>query len=621
MERRLAAIVAADVVGYTRLVRADEEGTVKALQTVRSDRVEPLIADHRGRIANTAGDSLLLEFRSVVDALRCAIAIQKSMADWNSTRPEDRQIQFRIGINLGDVLEQGDDLLGDGVNVAARLESIAAPGGITLSGAAHEQVRDRVDANFVDEGPQTLKNLPAPVHVYSVNPNQPSVGTAAPPKRRARAAMTLGLAILLTLVGTGVWWMSPWWQEDNQFQSLPTKAPGDDTPSIAVLPFTNMSDDDAQQYFSDGLTEDVITDLSKVSSLFVIARGSSFKYRSPELDLRQVGRELGVSHLLTGSVRKSGELVRISAQLVEVATGKHIWGARYDGGMVKVFALQDEVTEKIVNALEVKLTDSEKQSIGRPYTTSVEAYDQFLRGRQEISRFNRVGNLASRSFFERAIQLDPGFANAAAFLAWSYLRGYSFGWDEDPERSLKKAADLAESAVAMDETKSVPYMVRGIVQLYQLQHAGAVASVERSLELNPNYADSHAMLAFILNYAGFPDKAEKSIKTAMRFNPHHSYLYLNVLGQSLFLLGRYDEAAQIFASAASSNPADTQVNLWLAASKAQAGQIEEAEWAISELLAQNDNYTITGVVDRLPFKDPKQADVLAHALRQAKLPQ
>jgi adenylate cyclase len=621
LERRLAAIVAADVVGYTRLVRTDEEGTVNALQTVRSDRIEPLIVDHRGRIANTAGDSLLLEFRSVVDALRCAIAIQKSMADWNSTMPEGRQIQFRIGINLGDVIEQRDDLLGDGVNVAARLESIAAPGGITLSGAAYEQVRDRVDANFVDEGPQTLKNIPAPVHVYSVGPNQHMVGPALRPKRWAYAAMTLGLAIFLALAVAGIWWMSPWWQGDSQPRSSPMTTPSDDKPSIAVLPFTNMSEDDAQQYFSDGLTEDVITDLSKVSGLFVIARGSSFKYRGPEMDLPQVGRELGVSHLLTGSVRKSGELVRISARLIEVATGKHIWGARYDGGLVKVFTLQDEVTEKIVNALEVKLTDSEKQSIGRPYTTSVEAYDQFLRGRQEIGRFNRVGNLASRSFFERAMQLDPGFANAAAFLAWSYLRGYSFGWDEDPERSLKKAANLAEAAVAMDETKSVPHMVRGIIQLYQLQHAEAVASVERSLDLNPNYADSHAMLAFILNYAGFPDKAEKSIKTAMRFNPHHSYLYLNVLGQSLFLLGRYDEAAQLFAGAASSNPADTQVNLWLAASKAQAGQIEEAEWAVSELLAQNYNYTIAGVVGRLPFKDQRQADAIAHALRQAKLPE
>jgi adenylate cyclase len=613
--RKITAIVAADVVGYSRLVAMDEEGTLTAYRACRDELIDPEIARFRGRIANTAGDSLLIEFPSVVDALRCMITIQRGMAERNSGKAGDRRIELRVGINVGDVVAHGDDLLGDGVNIAARLEGLADPGGISISSIAYQQVRDRVDVGFRDLGKKRLKNIPAPVHAYSVDLDQGNNTRSSRTRLLPRHILPATLAMLLVAVVAGLWVVNT--PAPSGVRDPRTAVPESrDKPSIAVLPLRNLSNDPEQSYFSDGITTDLITDLSKLSGLVVIASDSSFQYRDREGEVGNVGRELGASHILTGSVRKAGDFIRVSAQLVEVSSGNHVWADRYDRELKDVFAVQDEVTAKIIEALQVQLTADESTKLQGSYKGSVEAYDLFLRGRREHSRFNREGNIASRDYFEKAIDKDPEFGEAFAFLAWTYARGFLLAWDDDPEAALRTASELARRAVSLDES-GTSQSVLGLVQLYRFEHAEAVASLETSLELNPGNADSHAMLAFILNFAGLPEKSEALIATAMQLNPRHTYMYYNVLGQGRFLLEKYDDAVNYFLRAIERNPEDAQVRMWLASSYAQAGRIDEARWEVQELLSQNPGYTLDLATRRLPFKNPNHLATFVDGLERA----
>ncbi len=613
--RKITAIVAADVVGYSRLVAKDEEGTLSAYRAHREELIDPEIERFRGRIANTAGDSLLIEFPSVVDALRCTLAIQRGMEERNAGKPVDRQIRLRIGINVGDVVAHGDDLLGDGVNIAARLEGMANPGGICISSIVYEQVRDRVEVGYIDLGRRSLKNIPTPVQVYSVALDERVTARAPGTLSQRRLTGFFALALLLLAIGAGLWFSrSPAPQDNDEASSAVT--PGSEKPSVAVLPLRNLSNDPEQSYFSDGITTDLITDLSKLSGLVVIASDSTFQFRDREAEVGSVGRELGASHILTGSVRKAGDFIRVSAQLVEVDSGNHVWADRWDRELRDVFAVQDEVTAKIIEALQVQLTEVESSNLRRTYTSSVEAYDLFLRGRREHSRFNREGNIAARDYFEKAIEKDPDFGEAYALLAWTYARGFLFAWDDDLEASLRTASELAQHAVELDKSGTTQVAL-GIVQLYQSEHAKAVASLEASLELNPGFADSYAMLAFILNFAGLPEKSEALIASAIRLNPHHTYMYYNVLGQGRFLMQKYDDAIESFTRAIERNPEDAQVRMWLAASYAQAGRLDAARWEVQELLSQNPDYTLDLATRRLPFKNPSHLDRLVEGLHLA----
>lgn len=621
VKRKLTTIMAADVAAFSRMVAENEEDTIAALRTHRSERIDPVIHSNGGRIANTAGDSLLVEFPSVINAVRCAIEIQDKMVKWNREVSHGQRIVFRIGLHLGDVIEQGRDLLGDGVNIAARLENIAEPGGIVVSSAVYEQVSGRIDASFSDLGKQTLKNMPGPVHAYAVNLNSSPANATSGSSGKIKVLTFSAIVAAFFVVGEFIWWaagMGEWitnpWSQGARLVIQGNK------PSIAVLPFVNRSGDKSQEYFSDGLTADIITDLSMVSGLFVIAQGSSFQHRGRELDVVNVGRKLGVSHMLTGSVRSAGGHIRINVQLIETKSGKHIWGARYDGELKEVFTLQDKITEKIVNALEVKLTDGEKVTIRHAVTNSVEAYDEFLKGRREFGRASKQGNEAAKPFFKRAIELDPQFADAHALLAWTYLRGSLFSGGQDPDNSLVQAERIAKHAVKLGKNRGVPYLVLGLVQLFQLKHLEAISSVERALALNPNDANGYATLAFVLNYAGFPEKAEKLIETAIRLNPQHPYRYFNIRGQAYFLLGRYKQAVEQLSLARSRNPNDAQVMTWLAAAEALVGNADEAKWIVEELLSQDPGYTIKKAVVRFPFKNRKQVDRLASGLRKAGLP-
>ena len=455
--RKLAAIVAADVVDYSRLTGQDEEGTVRALRAHRQEFIDQTIVDYGGRIANTAGDSLLVEFSSVVDAVRCSIAFQEGMARRNSGVATDRQIRFRIGINIGDVIAQDDDLLGDGVNIAARLESISEPGGILLSDDAYRQVRKRIDGKFVNGGARALKNIAEPVIVW-------------------RWTVT-GAGDVSDLASSG----GP---TAVKALSLP------DRPSIVVLPFDNMSGDAEQEYFSDGMSEDIITDLSKVSELFVIARGSAFVYKGKAGNIPEICAALGVRFALEGSVRKAGNRVRINAQLIDRLSGGHIWAERYDREITDIFDVQDDVTQKIVSGLKVQLSAKEKSLIVESGARNVGAHDYFLKGRQLLFGANRDADMFKQvnAYFHDAIKLDPDYASAYAGLGMAYALDFQNHWSEKSETSLDRAELFTSQAIDRDDNDAFAHYVGAVVAMFRKDFDRWTAEVDKALALSPNFA-------------------------------------------------------------------------------------------------------------------------------------
>jgi adenylate cyclase len=624
-ERQLAAILMADVAGYSRLTQTNEDETF--LNVRHSLKLfTDICVEKQGEVIGYRGDSILAIFSSARNALQSALDAQKKFYELNKKKEDDQKIVFRIGLNLGDIICQKNDVFGDDVNIASRIESLAPVGGISISGSFYDAVSSKVPYEFLFRGEQKVKNISAPVRVYDVvhenlnaTSNQKSGSDKFVSANWLRSSIVM-LFVIFAAAGVFYFLASP---ERSSKTAAATQVETHEKqkPSIAVLPFSNLSNDPEQVYFSDGISEDLITDLSKVSGLFVIARASSFRYRQQELDLHTISEELNVKYLVTGSVRKLGSVIRISAQLLEISTGKQIWGDRYDRPVEDIFALQDEVIKQIVAGLEVQLTDKEQSSLTKKLTSSVEAYDYFLKGRNEHSRLSSVGNQASKAFFEQAIAIDPNFADAYAFLAWAYARDYLFEWSSDPEAALQQAVKLIEKAIEINPRRNFVLDVYGVISLFQGKHIEAVSAVEKAISINPNHADSHAMLAFILNYAGRPEKSAEIMKTAIQLNPLHTYMYLYVLGTSQFLRSRYEDAVLSFSDAVSRNPEDNQIRLWLAASYALMGNIEDAEWQVFEILADNPEYSIKDVRERIPFKNPEHLEKLSEGLRRARLPE
>ncbi|KRB22011.1 guanylyl cyclase [Mesorhizobium sp. Root695] len=582
--RRLVAILAADVVGYSRLASADEDRTLARLRALRSDLIDPTIAVHHGRVIKRTGDGALVEFRSVVDAVRCAVEIQNVMVERNAGVPQDRRIEFRIGIHLGDVVEESDgDLMGDGVNIASRLEGVAAPGAICLSEDAYRQVKARLDLSVSDLGSTQLKNIAEPIRVYSLQ-----VGSA-----ETKAAATSQTAT------------------SRPATAAPPKL------SIAVLPFANMSGDAEQDYFADGISEDIITALSKLSQLFVIARNSSFTFKGQNVHVQEVGTKLGVRHVLEGSVRKSGNRVRITAQLIDAISGGHLWAERFDRDLTDIFAVQDDVTQQIVGALALNLTEDAPQRRAPEHPRDSEAYDCFLRGRELWHRLTKDTNVAARELLQRATELDPKFASAYAFLALTHGIDYLNRWVASPPESMAQAEEAATRAVTLDDSDPWAHWALAIAKLYTRRHDEAIDEVERALVLNPNFAEAHVCLGEAMYYSGRSEEALDSFARGKTLNPYFPDVLLHFQALASFQLERYEEAVDLLLQRLARNAATDVSRALLAASYGHLGRLEEARAAWQEVLRVNPDYSLEYRRKVLPYKNPADFELMVDGLRKA----
>ena len=560
---------------------ADEAGTLSELNALRRDIVDPTIANHDGRIVKLIGDGALVEFASVVDAVECAVAIQQAMAQRNAHRPEDRRIVFRIGIDVGDIIIEGDDIYGDGVNVAARLEGLAEPGGICISNSVREQVLNKVPISFADLGEKTVKNIERPIRVYYVVLNDTSVVTAP-----LVAATT-----------------------------VPAQA---QRKSIAVLPFVNMSGDAEQEYFADGISEDIMTALSKISGLFVIARNSSFTFKGQAVHVADVGKKLGVRFVLEGSVRKAGNRVRITAQLIDAASAGHIWAERFDRELTDIFAVQDEVTKEIVAALALNLTSSEQQQLASDAPHNPEAYDFFLRGRELWHLQTRETNAEARATLHRAIELDPNFAPAYALLAIAHMRDYLNQWSASPSSSLEEGHKAALESVARNDRDHYAHWALGSIHLWQRRHAEAESELEKALALNPGFPLAHVILGLVFHYSGRSERALDCFERAITLDPY-SDIYLHFQAQAYFQLGRYEKVAEVLKRRLTRNPNTDISRVLLAACFGHLGQVEDARAQWQEALRVNPNYSLEHRRNVLPYKNPSDFELLVDGLRKAGL--
>jgi adenylate cyclase len=550
-QRRLTVIVSVDVVGYSKLIGVDDIGTLEAMQLHRAELIDPLITRYGGHIFKTTGDGLLIEFPSVINAIQCAVNIQREMAHREIAVSKDRRIVYRIGINLGDVIHKDGDIFGDGVNVAARIEALADPGGVFITRTVFEHVSGKCDFLFEDLGEHEVKNISQPVHVFRVllEPMHSSKGTTKTPIRVQKKLKNTQLAmaiIFIAGIAATVGWLRPWTQghestsQDKIAQIQATK------PSIAVLPFANISDDEKQEYFSDGITEDLITDLSKISGLFVIARNSTFAYKGKSVGLRQVAKELGVRYILEGSVRKAGQRVRINAQLIDATTGGHMWADRYDGDLNDVFGLQNKVTAKIVTVLAVKLTAGEQERIVLKETSNTEAYDTFLKGWEHYQRQSPENFRKAIALFEGAINLDLKYSRAYAALSATYWQVWRRTWfGELGLGGVHAPQFLAEEFLEKAMLDPTPLALQTATSMLAQQgrHADAINEGERAIALDPNDANSYISLAGALSLAGQFEKALELIEWAKRLNPHYPPSYLYELGLTRLGMEQFDQAA------------------------------------------------------------------------------
>jgi adenylate cyclase len=567
VERRLAAIMAADIAGYSRLMGIDEEGTLRQLKAHRKELVDPKIIEHRGHIVKTTGDGMLVEFISVVDAVRCAVDIQRSMAERNAEVPSETRIQFRIGINVGDIISDDNDIYGDGVNVAARLEALADPGGIDVSRNVHDQVRDKLSFSFEDLGEQTVKNIARPIGVHRIDLTE-NIGPAV---------------VKSTTV-------------------VPKSELASSRPSIAVLPFTNMSGDPEQEYFADGISEDIITALSKLHWFFVIARNSSFTYKGKAVDVKRVAHELGVRYVLEGSVRKGGNRVRITSQLIDAATSNHIWADRYDGELTDVFALQDEITEKVVAAIEPKLVEAEGIRSQTRSPEELGAWDLVIQANSLFWRLTKAETEAATDILRQAVERYPNYGPAHSILAFVLLISGYVGWSV-LERQLQEAARLAARAAQLDDSDPWAHLALGFMAFVRRQTNVAAAEFRRALELNPNFAAAHGYLGWTLAFDGQSDQATKHLEEAVRMSPHdpQNAIFNTGLAVTHYLTERYAKAVEYSSKSLQQRSAFAAGYRIHVASLAQNGQINEAREALARLKEMQPDLSIAWIERNVPY--------------------
>jgi TolB-like protein/class 3 adenylate cyclase/Tfp pilus assembly protein PilF len=583
-KRKLAAILHADVAGFSRLMGEDEAGTHRALGELRR-AVDPLIASHGGRIVGTAGDSLLADFASVVDALNCAVEMQSAARTINDPIPPERRLELRIGVNLGDVIVDGDDIFGDGVNIAARLEALAQPGTVCISQTVYDQVRNKLDLDYRPLGSHRVKNIAEPVRAYAVGV------AAAPPWPRGVRRTLVAAAIAAGLVVAGfVGWalhtgaggelfglgVAP---KPVELASLVAPARLAGRPSVAVLPFENLSGDAGQDYFSDGITADIITALGRFSNLLVVAKSASFQFKGRNLSPADIGHLLDVRYLLGGSIRRAGDRIRVNAELTEAATGLHVWSETYDAEVKDIFAVQDDMTRRVVGAAAVKLTRFERERALAKPTSSLAAYDYVLRGREFLSHATQEQNDQAQEMFQRAIDLDPSYAAAYAALGGSHFEAVVSGWTEFREEELGQAESLAQKALSLDPATTSAYRMLAFINMYRRRYDLALGEIDRALEINPSDADSYELRGQILVWSGRAAEGLPWLESALRFDRAHALTSQN-LCMAYYFLGRYSEAVEACDRALARNPGrsiQTISHPFLAASYAEMGRNQDAE--------------------------------------------
>jgi adenylate cyclase len=580
LKRKLAAILHADVVGFSRLSGEDEEGTYLKLRHHLNSFAEA-IRSHRGRIVNTAGDAVLAEFPTASDALNCAMAVQRAFRANDQGHAETERLQFRIGVNLGEVIVDNDNIYGDGVNVASRLEGLAEPGGICVSQAVHAAVGRKLDLAYQDMGRQRVKNIAEPVHAYQVLLDREHARPSPQDKPRRGAVLAIGGLALCLVLATAVWLGLEQYSRSTGPEDAAVAANAA-LPSIAVLPFLNLGGDAKQDYFSDGITNDIITDLSRFSNLFVIASNSVFTYKGKAVDIKEVGRDLGVRYVLEGSIQMAGDSMRLNAQLIDTSTNHHLWADRYDRELTDIFAVQDELTMAIVAALQVVLTEVEQARGARQYTKNLRAYDLFLRGRSYL-RGSRQTHRKARKLFDQAIALDPNFAAAYAEKSLTYFSGFIMPMSRDP-KVIEASLEAAERAVALDPNSPLAQARLGWALFANRRHEEAVAAGRRAVALGPSNAEAHAQLGNILNWSGDPEAAITHLERAMRLNPHHPFYYLFYLGHSHYLLKNREQAIELMERVVTRAPYFLPVRRHLAVLYEEVGRTADAKAQTKELL-------------------------------------
>jgi adenylate cyclase len=626
VKRKLTAILSADVVSYSRLMGEDELATVQTLTSYK-ETMTKLIKHYRGRVLDAIGDNLMAEFASVVDAVQCAVEVQQVLSSKNEELPENRKMFFRIGINLGDVIEEGDRIYGDGVNIAARVESLAEGGGVCISGSAFEQIENKLALGYQYMGEHTVKNIAKPVKVYRV-PMGPVTEKEKKIAIRGWHKVTVG-AVAILIIGFVLWALwNHYWRHTHppiEVASVERMAyPLPDKPSIAVLPFVNMSGDPEQEYFSDGLSEEIITTISKVSDLLVIARQSTFSYKGKPVKIKQVAEELGVRYVLEGSVRKGENRVRVTAQLIDALTGHHLWAEAYDRELKDILVVQSEITKEIITALQVKLTKGEQARVFARGTDNVEAWSLGARAWKLCIRYSKENNAKARELLDRALELDPDYAFLWTALAHTHFLDGRFRWTKSPAESYRRALEFAKKALTLNEEDPMAHGYIGTIYLLQRKHDKAMAAGQRAISIDPNYADGYAILSQIMRYSGRFEEALPLIEKGIRLSPMPRVFYPWTLAHSYVMLGRYEEAIETYKQIRERCRRGECPPWWgkvvAIVSNMELGREEEARAQVEEYLRLRPTASLEGMRKGHPYKDPAHMERVISPLRKAGFP-
>ena len=619
-KRKLTTILSADVVGYSRLMEDNEEATIQTLNTYR-DTMSTLIQQHRGRVVDMTGDNLMAEFASVVDAVKCAVETQKEMSERNADLPENRRMLFRIGVNLGDIVEEGDRIYGDGVNIAARLEGLAEGGGICISGTACDHLKNKLELGYQYLGEHSVKNIATPVRVYKVLMEPEAVGKIIGEKRKTKRWMAVAVAAVI-LIGLAGWYLYIEQSKRVEPASVEKMAyPLPDKPSIAVLPFTNLSSEKDQEYLCDGLSEEIIDGLAKNDRLFVIARNSSFTYKGKPTKIKLVAEDLGVRYVLEGSIQKAGDRVRITAQLIDALSGHHLFSERYDRQLKDILTLQDEITMKVLTAVQVKLTKGEESQIFAKGTKNLDAYLKVIQAR-DLKGSTLIKERVEKAIqlCEEAIALDPNYAVAYSVLSTAYFDLVVIGGTDSPRESLRRAIELGKKAVALDESNPFAHACLAFPYMLLKEFDKAISEAKKSISLAPNYAVGYFALGTVLQMAGRPQEAIPVLQRCLRLSPVpvHSRV-LGILADSYNALGQYDEAIATYQKALHIYGPDMLItHLGLAAAYARMGRENEARAEGAEVMRIDPEFSLERFIKSLPY-DQSRKDSTADALRVAGL--